>query len=421
MAINSTSLNAALKQTYQLDSMVDLFFGKSAFYNKLKRDKSGGGEDNIVVPVDFGPAGASSYGFATAKNNAGVVENKTQKFQLNYLEYNHIINVTSNILRRAESKGPKAFVSALDKTLRDLMYRERRWMSVALFRDGWGTKGKIAAGTSVTGTTLTLDNIQDAKNFEIGDYLDVATTKGDANKTRGSSGNGLIVTRVNTQTGVLTFGFDVDDATNGIPTIAAGDWLYNQGDAVLNTRTAPEGLGSWLTNDPTALSTSFYGVVRDQYPERLAGLFVNGGGTSLIESFNNASATANTFSANLDVALVSNNTFAQLANSLEGKRMELNQHGKGEFGYRTMVVHTAAGPIEILPELCCPDDKVYMLDSSTWKMVTIGDEMFQIGDENGGDGLRFRLLEDANTYQLRHAFLGNVICDAPGKNVVITL
>jgi len=54
-------------------------------------------------------------------------------------------------------------------------------------------------------------------------------------------------------------------------------------------------------------------------------------------------------------------------------------------------------------------------------MVTIGDEMFQIGDENGGDGLRFRLLEDANTYQLRHAFLGNVICDAPGKNVVITL
>jgi hypothetical protein len=59
--------------------------------------------------------------------------------------------------------------------------------------------------------------------------LEVSATETGASRAYGSSTNGLIVTGVNRTTGVLTFGFNVTDATNGIPA-AAADYIFVRGD-----------------------------------------------------------------------------------------------------------------------------------------------------------------------------------------------
>jgi len=417
MTMDQVSIEKLLKETFHFDYVRDLFLGDSPFYNKLNRDTKGGGEDVIRAPLRFGPSGGQSWDIADAKKVAYANKPATSAFSVPYLEYNHWNTATDRALRVALKKGPEAFIAAMDLLLQDLFYLERRWLSIALFKDGWGTIGQIAAGSAVNSTTLLLEDVNDALNFEIGQQLEVATAKGDAAKALGSSNNGLIVTGVDTFNGVLTFGFNVNDATNGIPTIAAGDFIYRLGDAQADTYTAPQGLASYLTQ--TDLSTPFMGVTRSQNPQRLAGVFVDGNGIPLVEALNRGAVEAIKYGGKPDTCLVSHDTYQTLINANEGK-VQVLQHGPAKFGFSTAVLDTARGQIEVMPEICCPNDKMYMLQMDSWKLVTVGDEMYNVGTDVG-DSLRLRLDPDYNIWTLRHSFLGNVVCDAPGHNTVVTI
>lgn len=417
MADTSTTFQAALKQWYTKDKLEELLFKDNPLWQKIKKKTDGAGLPYYRDPLLIAPSGGVSSDFTRAKLVGNSTSSTVSEFQVTRLD-NYSMNSVDDVVVLASQSSVAAFIKASSVMIDSTLYNLARDISIAMYRDGWGTRGQIAAGSSVTGTTLQLAQPSDATNFERGQQLDVATNKGDAGKAYGSSGNPLIITGIDRLTGTLTFQYNVNDATNGIPTIAAGDWIYLAGDAK-TTKTKLTGFAGWLPTE-TVTSTPFFGLDRTLDVQRLAGTKVDGTSMSTIEALNAGAIQASRFGGKLSDYFVSFKTYQNLINSLEGKVRYVDNKGPGKVGFTSIVVTTSRGDVMVTPDVNCPDSVMYGVQLDTWSIVSLGDPIYQIGSDFG-DGLKFRASTDRDAWEIRYRFTGAMMTNAPGYNVVVTL
>ena len=289
-----------------------------------------------------------------------------------------------------------------------------RSVAIALYGNGYGAIGRIAT-SSFAVTTLTLTQIQDITNFEVGMELDLAVSDSSGTlKAYGSSGNGLIITGVNRSAGTLTFGFNVNDATNGIPTIAVNDYIFPRGDrqnAASPDRLRISGLDGWLpTSNPT--SSLFFGVDRTSDVTRLGGLRLDISALPIEEGVIECAALVGREGGSPSHMFINHGKYSDLEKAL-GSKVVYSDHKVGNIGFRGIRVIGPNGDIDVIPDQNCPYNKGYMLQLDTWTLRSLGKAIKVINS----DGLKMLRQATADGVEIRYGGYFQLGCEAPGWNL----
>jgi hypothetical protein len=416
MSDTITTFTQALKEYYSPDVVENLIIKDQPFYGLVKKDNNFTGKDYYRVPMIWAPNAGVGSVFTSAQANALATSNSVNEFQVKRVRTYSFGYIDAELILAADGKA-SAFVDAAKLTVDNIIVNLSRDIGIAMFRDGWGTRGQIKAASAVSGTTITLSQASDAFNFEVGQRLDLsaATGSGASKKAYGSSTNPLIVTGVDRDAGTLTFAYAVNDATNGVPTIAAGDYIFLQGD-ISTSKIKLSGLAGWLPDTMPTTGDSFYGLDRS-VDTRLAGLRLDAsGGLTLIEALNKAVTKVSSVGGRADTALVSFPKYADLINALEGK-VRYVEHGEGDLGFTGIQVLTSRGAVDILPDINCPDNRMFVLQLNTWKLCSLKEDIHRISE----DGLEMLRAASADAFEIRYRFSGGLACTAPGYNCTVKL
>lgn len=413
MSLDLTSFDAALKQYYTDDKIENMVYADNPLFALMPKMTDFGGRNLPIVTIWGNPQGRSAN-FQRAQVRGNITNSKLDDFLITRVKDYSIATIDNETLEA--SKGDRnAFMQAATTEIDGAINSLTRSLAISMYRAGYGEIGQIAAGSAVNTASLTLGNPEDVTNFEVGQELDVYTGVTGASKAYGSSGNGLIVTAVNRITGVLTFGFNVNDATNGIPTIAAGDYIAVRGDHSGATLVKLAGLGAWVPDtDPT--STPFFGVDRSQDVTRLGGLRMAAAGMPIEEALISGASLVGREGGKLSHFFMSYDKYAALEKALGSKVQYVNNFANAEVSFRGIQINGPRGAIQCLPDQNCPSNKIFGLRLDAWKLYSLGKAVRVIDT----DGLQMLRQATADGVESRMGSYSQVGCRAPGHNIVLS-
>lgn len=412
---NLQKFDAILKVLYNKNRVEKLVYSKFPLLGILPKNEEFGGKVK-PIPVYFGnPQGRSST-FARAKARAASENSKSVDFQLKRTRDYGFVHIDNETMEAsANEKG--AFLKAKQTEIDGIISSLSQSVARQLVRGGWGDAGRVG---SFTGATITLLDKNDVVHFEVGQELVVAAAADTGNiRTLGSSSNGLFVTGVNRSTGVLTFGFDVDNATNGIPTIAANDYLFVRGDrdeAASPERLQMVGLDAWVpTTAPT--STPFLGVDRTKDVTRLGGLRFDVSALPIEEGLIDGVSYAAREGVYPDYYFMNPMKYSDLVKALGAKRDYIDVKATDSIGYRALQIEGPGGPVKVMSDPTIPTNKCYGITRDSWELCSLGKMIRPLSS----DGLEMLRLNDADGVEVRFGYYANLACYAPGKNLVLSI
>jgi len=109
--------------------------------------------------------------------------------------------------------------------------------------------------------------------------------------------------------------------------------------------------------------------------------------------------------------------FSELEKALGAKVQYVDKHVGPEIGFRGIKIHGPRGPITVIPDQNCPQDRAFMLSMQYWKLYSLG-KAPKILDS---DGLKMLRESSADAVEVRVGFYAQLGCRAPGFNATITL
>jgi hypothetical protein len=425
---NSTNQQAALKELYidDKDYMKNIVYAKNPWLAMIPKNESPDGFAGkyIPVPLEYGNPAGRAHQFANAQNQ------QTASDVVSYFVYavqDYQLVTITNLLMEQTKSNAGAFVDEASRTLDNGFRNISNNMAFELFSGGTASRGTIsAAGVTLVGTTLsfTLANPQSVTQFEVGMTLQATATDGGAalQNTPGTI-DAIQVTSVNRGTGAIT-----GTVVQGAPGTSwgAGDFLQVLGDIGIGGASTIagllglSGLAAWVPNVDPPATDNFWGVNRSADPTRLAGLRYNATSFSISEGITNALAYANREGAAPDLIILDFVSYSTLINELGAKVQYVQlEHDEVQVAFEAIHFHSAYGKIPVLADRSCPPQTAYCLTTNTWKLRTLGKapHILTYGME-GLEGLR---VGNADALEIRIAYYGNVICSAPGYNMVVSL
>lgn len=416
MALDMTTFDAALKDYYTDDVVQNMVYKKNPFLALVPKMKEFFGR-RLPIPIIYGSPQGRSATFTRAQTRGALENTRVEAFDLTRVK-DYGIATIDNETMEASKNDAGAFLKAATTEIDGIINSLTRSLAIAQYKAGFGAIGSIA--TSAFGvTTLTLNQIEDITNFEVGMELDLATTESaSVLKAYGSSNNGLIVTGVNRSAGTLTFGFNVNDATNGIPTIAQNDFIFVRGDrqnSATPARTKIAGLDAWLPFTAPG-STSYFGVDRTVDITRLSGQRLDGTAMPIEEALITLAVLIAREGGAPDHCFINYSKYADLEKAL-GSKVQYVDLKMGDIGFRGIRVNGPNGEINIIPDQNCPLNRGYMLQLDTWQHCSLGDPVRVIDT----DGLKMLRQAGADGVEVRYGYYANLGCSAPGWNGVVAL
>lgn len=415
MGLDLTSFDAALKDYYTDGVVQNMVYKDNPFLALVPKSENFYGR-RLPVPLIYGNPQGRSATFARAQARGATTNSLVESFDLTRVSDYGIATIQNEVLEASKNdKG--AFMEAATTEIDGIINSVTRSLAIAQYKSGFGDIGQIG---SISTNTITLLNINDVTNFEVGQELDLSTSLDAAVlKAYGTSTNGLIITGVNRISGVLTFGFNVTDATNGIPTAAANDFIFIRGDrqnSATPSRTKVAGLAAWLPDTLTVSSASFFGVDRTADRTRLAGVRYDGSAQPIEESLIDAATLLGREGGRPDHCFLSFSKYGELEKAL-GSKVNYVDLKVGEIAFRALRVNGPKGEIKIIPDQNCPSNRAYMLTLNTWKHYSLGKPVRVLDT----DGLKMLRQASADGVEVRYGYYANLSCNAPGYNSVVLL
>lgn len=415
MSLNLTTFDAALKTIYTDQAVQNLVYKNNPAMALLPKYEQFLGR-NLQIPLIYGNPQGRSHSFARAQTRGALTSSQLKAFLLTRVNDYSIATIDNETL--LSSKGDAgAFLEAATLEINGAINSLTRSAAISQYKSGYGDIGQIVAGGSVAGLTLTLSVAQDITNFEVGQELDVYTGVTGAVKAYGTSTNGLIVTGVNRSTGVLTFGFNVNDAANGVPTIAAGDYIAVRGDHSGSVFTKIAGFEAWLPSSAPTSGDSFFGVDRSSDVTRLAGQRQNSVGQPIEEALIDAAALVAREGGALTHYFMGYEKYSELEKALGSKVQYIDMKVNPEVAFRGIMVNGPKGPVKIVPDQNCPANRVFGLQMDTWRHNSLGAAVRVIDT----DGLQMLRQSSSDGVEVRYGYYANLSCNAPGYNINITV
>jgi hypothetical protein len=370
-----------------------------------------GGRNLPIVNIWGNPQGRS-VSFARAQARGQVTNSRLDDFLLTRVKDYSVATIDNETLEASKGNA-NAFMEAATTEIDGAINSLTRSIAVKMYRAGYGEVGVIAAG-GISSAVITLSQPEDVTNFEVGMELDLSATLTGAVRAYGTSGNGLIITAIDRDAGTLTFGFNVTDATNGIPTAAAGDIIFVRGDHSGATLTSMAGLAAWVP-DTAPTSTAFFGVDRSQDVTRLGGMRFDAASLPLEEALIKGAARTGREGGKLDHYFMSYDKFEQLEQALGAKVQYVDSFATAEVAFRGISINGPRGMIKCIPDQNCPNNRIYGLSLDMWKLYSLGKAVRVIDT----DGLQMLRQASADGVEVRYGFYGNLGCRAPGHNIVL--
>ncbi len=403
-SLDTTALASVLKIQYTQGKVNNLVYPESPLFAKLKKRTDFYGK-NKQITFHYGNPQGRAVDFATG------LTNRTAS------KYSHVTVTRVKDYAFGEVDGEAvdaakndtgALLVALKEEIDNAFYTAGRSIAAALFRNSGGARGQISA-TSNTGTaTITLANINDVVNFEVGMVLNTSDTDG----TSGTKHAGTVtLTGVDRDLGTLTAS---GNWTAGIASADVNDYIFQNGDFE-STKSLLSGLAAWIPATAPGGGDSFFGLNRSVDPVRLAGLrYTAGAGGPIEETLIQCAARLAREGANPDVAVMNPidvaNLIVQLGNKVIYDRATSSD--MPDIGFKVPVIVGPKGPIQILSDFNCPQGKGWMLTMKTWCFETLlgAPRILNL------DGNDMRASATSDSYIFRIGYYGNLTCNAPGWN-----
>jgi hypothetical protein len=425
---NSSNQIAALKELYvdDKDYMKNIVYSKNPWLAMIPKNESPDGFAGkyIPVPLEYGNPQGRAHTFANAQNQ------QTASDVISYFVYavqDYQLVTITNLLMEQTKTNAGAFVDEASRTMDNGFRNLSNNMAFELFYGGTASRGQISAAGiayAAPNITLTLSNSQAVVQFEVGMTLQATATDGGAalQNTPGTIDAAQIIS-VNRGTGVI-----VAVVVQGAPQTSwgANDFLQVLGDigiggsSTIAGMLGLSGLAAWVPLVDPPSTDNFWGVNRSADVTRLGGLRFNASSFSISEGITNALALANREGAAPDLIIIDFVSYASLINELGAKVQYVQlEHDEVEVAFEAIHFHSAYGKIPVLADRSCQPQTAWCLTTDTWKFRSLGKapHILTYGME-GLEGLR---VGNADALEIRIAYYGNVICSAPGYNMVVSL
>lgn len=401
MALDLTSFAAALKQHYTTDRVENMVYRDNPLVAMLPKYEQFGG-DNLKLPIKYGiPQGRSST-FSTAQANK--TNTQLKAFLLTRNKDYSLASIDNETIEASKGNA-NAFLEAATTEIDGAIESATRSLAIALYGTGSGTIGQSSGST--TGTTITLSDIEEVTNFEVGMELVFSTANGGGSVKSGS------VTVVGVDRDAGTVEVDAMTAIDGGTGVAANDFIFQEGDYDLKVK----GIRAWIPDTAPTSGDSFFGVDRSADATRLGGIRYDGSAQPIEEALIDAASRVAREGGKPDVCFLSYGQFANLEKALGSKVQYIDHRVNAEIGFRGMLIHGPRGPIKVVPDQNCPADRAFMLSLSFWKVYSLG-KCPKILDS---DGLKMLRESNADAVEVRVGYYAQLGCRAPGFNANVQL
>lgn len=270
MAVTTDAgLLTVFKEWYTDKEMEQVLWRASPVLREIKKNRVGGKTYNFAA--NYGSGGAAAGDATVAATNAAAGTSKSAQFACAPGQLFSIFNVgAQEVLASENIRG--AFVPVPVVKMYDGTAAFRRLFATSLYGMGFGEIGNaIVLTTAVGSNTADLGQFSSTVKLDIGSVFQV---------TNGALPSSALRTSVNTVTAIQ--GNVITFTATAVETWAATDWIEIQGCRSGSTPLLPIGLSGWLPNLAgrtggtwtTYIGTSFYGVDRSVFPDRLAGNYI---------------------------------------------------------------------------------------------------------------------------------------------------
>ncbi len=405
---NQTSAAAIVKKLFTPDRVEALYLEGSPIIGVLPKNESAFGE-SITTPVCVSPGQARSRTAARALANVSLTGDFFKRFEVTPVEDFEYASIDKATIAKTK-KSAAAFASAVTQVQKNAIENIRNNGAFGLYGKKSACRGRVSADTDLSSPILKLRRRADALRFEIGMELTVAEAEASGNeRALGSNAHGLYVKAVDHILGTVTIGdspdadasdVDLDSATDGIPTIDNGDYIFCRGDRGLGL----SGLQDWIADDDEDLSVAHYGVVRAANRVRLAGHFLNATNMSIKSALEQLGSRMTTHGGKPSLVLMSPGRVTALSEEIGGQRMYTDVDStNARIGYRGFEINIGKGSAVVLGDWACPDNEGFMIDPDTWELCSV-DKFVFVWQEDGqvwlrddtGNGMRVELYSFAN-------------------------
>jgi len=403
--------NDVLKEHYTRDRVIDMTYRTNPLYAMMPKYMKFGGK-LLPVPILYGNPQGRSKTFSNAQARGLVTSSLFKAFNLTRVK-DYSIATIDNETMQASKGDPNSFLEAATTEIDGSINSLTRSLAINMYRDSSSQLGQVGAEPTVADpTVIPIKNFGDVSNFEVGQMLNIWSAKsgGSQRSIDGSTVN-LEVIAVDRSGGVPTV--TVTGAYDGSGTIAADDYLFVEGDRGIGL----SGLEDWIPETAPS-ATPFFGVDRTSDVTRLGGLRLDGSNAPIEEVLTEAdSLVAANGGFALDHFFMSHNSFKNLKNALGSKVQYVDVGVTPRVSFRGVQVDGTRGPIKVIPDHNCPDDRVFGLQLEYWKMYSLGDPVQIISP----DGLQMLRQASDDGAEVRHGSYSQIGCRAPGSSINIQL
>lgn len=403
----AATLNAVLKTQYTQKKVNLLTYKNNPWYAMIPKRTDFVGANKVVALRNGAPQGrGAAFGVGLGNISASVYN----KFTVTRVSDYAFAQITTEAIR-ASKNDAGSLVDALKAEVDGAIYTCMRSLAVAMHRNGGGVRGQIASGQGTP--TITLLVVTDVTNFEVGMVLNSSATDG----TTGAKRTGTVtLTAIDRTLGTLTAS---GNWTTGIPTAAANDYIFQNGDFEA-TNSMVKGLAGWLPLVAPVGGDNFFGLDRSSDVTRLSGVrYTAGSGGPIEEILIDTAALIVREGGAPDTAIMNPLDVASFVKALGTKVLydRTKSFDEPDVGFKCVKVIGPMGDIDVVADVNCPKGLGYMLQKDTWCLESLGAAPGILDDDGN------RILRDALTdsYIARIGYYGNTTCTAPGWNGVFLL
>lgn len=387
-----SSFASSLKTIYSEEKVENMVYADNPFLSMLSKSEDFGGKNRVIGIIYGNPQGRSAD-FATAKANK--TAGKIKEFTITRNKDYAVASIDNETMEASQGNS-KALIDALTFEMDGAIHSCARSLATALYGSGSGRIGRVsAAGPS--SDVITLTQLEDVTNFEVGMTLNFSTT----------DGGGSVITEAPTVVAVdRNLGkVTISDDTN----VLANHYIFVDGDYDSKIK----GLQAWLP--ATVTNTPFFGLDRSVDSSRLAGLKISGSGKPIEEVLIDAASALAREGGKATHVFMAYSKYAELEKSLGSKVSYVDIKVKADIAFKGIALNSPRGVMQIIPDQNCPADKAFMLQLDTWKLHSLGKAPKILNL----DGLKMLREDQADAVELRVGYYAQLACKAPGYNAVI--
>lgn len=397
---------AALKVLYPEGELPKSINEMFVLHKRLKKDKDFVGELAYVPLQNANPQG-SSADLATAQ--ASIYQGNYLRFALTRVSHYGVARITGEAAEAAV-KSDGAMVDLWDNETRGVATTEMSVMATYLYGNGDATLGTMGGSGSVNSTTITMAAGTNMNYFELNMTIKAVSAVGLSPTVRSGTAR---ITGIDRKNRILTFGSVLDGQ---LGSVANTDYFVRAGDQAGSSPTVITGLAGYVVGGSSP--GTLFGLNRNTDPVRLAGQNIDYTGVAPEDAVVDASAQAGFQGIGYPNVLVCNNIeAATMKKSLAGKTV-YNRPGStdGVYSFSDVSIEGENGRIEVLADPFCPRNTAYLLKLDQFSLFSLKAAP-HLADF---DGIKFLRRPDADAYEVRFVFYGNLKCKNPGPHVKLS-